>query len=87
MNKTCNSESKTMIDMTNIYDVELKMVDELRGTEVVRVIDKGNAMTSGEVCWELRGEVEQREALEEWIRDRGNEQHETLLRLVSWKFV
>ena len=57
-----------MIDMTNIYDVELKMVDELRGTEVVRVIDKGNAMTSGEVCWELRGEVDSRS----WKRATGN---------------
>ena len=76
-----------MTDMTNLFNVELTMTDDLNSKTVVRTIDKTNAMTSGSVCWELRDEASQREALEEWIQDRGNEQHETLLSLTSWKFV
>ena len=85
-NNNNTAKGETMTDMTNIFNVELTMTDDLSGETVVRTIDKGNAMTSGAVCWELRDEASQRKALEEWIQDRGNKQHETLLSLVSWKF-
>ena len=68
------------------YQVELTMIDELTGNTVTRMICKTNAMTNGAVCWELRDEASQRIALENWIRERGNRQHETILSLASWKF-
>lgn len=83
-NETQTEKGETM--KTETYQVELTMTDELTGETVVRMIDKTNAMTSGAVCWELGDEASQRTALEGWIQERGNRQHETLLSLVSWKF-
>ena len=66
--------------------VTLQMIDELTGEKVSRTIDATNAYSNGEYCWELKGENEQRKNLNEWILDRGNQQHETILNLVSWSF-
>lgn len=66
--------------------VTLTMIDELTAETVTRTIDKTNAMSSGDVCWELRGESEQRKNLERWISERGNDQHDTILSLKSWNF-
>ena len=66
-------------------NVTLTMKD-LKGNETIRTIDSINAMTSGSECWELRGQNEQRKRLELWISERGNEQHNTKLVLVSWTF-
>lgn len=74
------------MDYSKVYNVTLVMEDQFTGEEVIRTIDKSNAMTNGAVCWEMRGEQDQREALERWINDRGNEQHETILELRSWSF-
>ena len=62
------------------------MEDTATGKEVVRTICGTNAYSNGSVCWELRGENEQRERLENWIKERGNPQHETILKLKSWSF-
>ena len=73
--------------MTNTtYQVELTMIDELTGETVTRMIDKTNAMKSGSFTWEIGDEASQRESLERWIAERGNKQHETILKLVSWRF-
>ncbi len=64
--------------------VTLTMTDTLNNKEVIRTIDGLNAYSSGSVCYELRGENEQRRNLENWISKRGNEQHNTKLTLVSW---
>jgi len=69
-----------------MYDVILNMTDELTGETIERTIDITNAMSSGSECWELRGEQEQRSNLERWIDERGNDQHETILKLNSWTF-
>jgi hypothetical protein len=66
--------------------VTLQMIDELTGETVSRTIDATNAYSNGEYCWELRGENEQRKNLNDWILERGNQQHETILTLVSWSF-
>ena len=66
--------------------VTLNMIDELTGENVSRTIDCINAMTSGSIWWELRGEDEQRKNLNRWISERGNEQHNTMLSLISWSF-
>ena len=71
---------------TETCNVELTMTDELTGDTLTRRIDKTNAMTSGDFCWELRDKESQRKALENWIQERGNQQHETLLSLLSWRF-
>ena len=67
-------------------NVNLVMRDFYTGQEVTRSIDKINAYTNGSTCWELRDAASQRKALEAWIEDRGNEQHDTILELVSWSF-
>jgi predicted secreted protein len=66
--------------------VTLQMIDELTGQTVSRTIDITNAMSNGQYCWELRGEDEQRKNLNNWILQRGNEQHATILSLISWSF-
>lgn len=72
--------------MNTTYNVTLEMTDQLTGEKVTRTIDKTNAMSSGSVCWEMRGPNEQRKNLERWISERGNEQHDALLQLDSWYF-
>jgi len=67
-------------------DVTLQMIDVFTGKQVARTIDITNAMTSGEQCLELRDEQSQRAALQSWINERGNQQHDTMLDLVSWSF-
>jgi len=69
------------------HNVELTMKDELTNKTVVRTIDKTNAMETGTVCWEMGNKESQRKNLESWITERGNEQHETILTITSWKFV
>lgn len=66
--------------------VTVTMMDELTGEEVVRTIDATNAYSSGSVCWELKGKEQQRKNLNRWITERANEQHNTLLTLLDWKF-
>jgi hypothetical protein len=66
--------------------VTLQMIDELTGKTVSRTIDAINAYSNGDYCWELKGENEQRKNLNKWILERGNQQHETILTLVSWSF-
>jgi hypothetical protein len=71
--------------VTQMQDVTLTMKDELTGKVVTRIIDITNAMNSGSACYELGDEASQRRNLENWINERGNEQHETILSLVSWE--
>lgn len=66
--------------------VTLKMNDLLNETTIERTIDATNAYSNGSITWELKGENEQRENLERWINERGNDQHETILELTSWSF-
>ncbi len=66
--------------------VTLEMHDEMTGENVTRTIDATNAYSNGSECWELRGENEQRANLENWIDERANEQHNTILTLISWSF-
>jgi hypothetical protein len=72
--------NKTMTTVT------LKMNDLLNETTIERTIDATNSYSSGLDYWELKGESEQRESLERWISERGNDQHETILELISWEF-
>ena len=66
--------------------VTLEMHDEMTGENVTRTIDATNAYSNGSECWELRGENEQRANLENWIDERANDQHNTILSLISWTF-
>lgn len=55
------------------------------GKTVTRTIDISNIQFRSNVCCITATDPEmQREMLLEWISDRGNEQHETTLSLVSW---
>lgn len=67
-------------------NVNLIMLDELTGKEIHRSIDITNAMDNGAECWELNGHESQRENLERWIEERGNDQHNTILKLQDWSF-
>ena len=76
-----------MTTATRTYDVEVTMVDEFSGKTVVRTIDKRNVMIAGEDGLIIGDELSQRRELMCWISERANGQHETVLGLVSWKFV
>jgi hypothetical protein len=67
-------------------NVTLKMEDMYTGETITRTIHATNAYTNGSVCWEKRDEKSQRTQLERWIKERGNEQHNTQLALISWEF-
>ena len=71
--------------------VTLNMFDELNEVEVSRTIDGSNLMVNNDsspLGWECNkiGTNEQIEKnLNIWINERGNQQHETILTLTSWK--
>jgi uncharacterized protein YpmB len=65
--------------------VTIKMNDLLNEKIVIRTIDASNVYSSGSHYWVLKGENEQRKNIENWINQRGNEQHDTLLELISWE--
>ena len=66
--------------MTTIH---LTMTDDLTGSKVLRSIDISN-LINWNTQMVVKTEGKQREMLEEWINERGNEQHDTLLTLNSW---
>ena len=68
-------------------NVLLIMLDTKTGKKVERIIDGLNAYSSGSVCWELKGESEQEKQLKRWIKERGNEQHNTILELKEFRFL
>ncbi len=67
------------------------MYDEFNEIEVVRTIDGSNIMvnnTKAPLDFEhnIKGTDKQiEENLNKWISERGNDQHETLLTLISWE--
>jgi len=71
--------------------VTLRMTDELTEKEVVRTIDIGVLLINDDNAlsgWEgdIIAPVErQRKQLQRWIRERGNQQHDTILTLNSWE--
>ena len=79
----------TTLDPQN---VTLTMFDELNETNVERTIDITNVMVNNPNAldgWEgdIIGNKKQIEVkLNEWIKERGNQQHETILTLISWSF-
>lgn len=72
--------------------VTVVMIDLFSTTqeEVVRTIDISNICvvdSSANLDWEcnvIATKEKQAKLLEQWIRDRANEQHNTLLELKSW---
>ena len=70
--------------------VTLRMTDELTEKEVVRTIDISVLLINDDNAlsgWEgdIIAPVEkQRKQLQRWIRERGNQQHDTILTLNSW---
>jgi len=66
--------------------VYLEMTDKLTGKKVSRAIDISNI-----IDWNTQKPVEteskQMELLECWINERGNKQHNTLLKLDSWLII
>ena len=71
--------------------VTLRMTDELTEKEVVRTIDIGVLLINDDNAlsgWEgdIIAPVErQRKQLQRWIREHGNQQHDTILTLNSWE--
>lgn len=66
------------------HNVRLYMVDA-KGNSLFRDIDKLNVFVSENEGDRLGTPEEQKTLLEEWIAERGNEQHDTTLTLVYWK--
>jgi len=65
--------------------VTLKMQDELNEVEVSRTIDISNIMVAGSGVLVIGTEEQQRDQLNRWINERGNDQHNTILTLLSWE--
>jgi hypothetical protein len=72
--------------------VTLKMLDLLENKEIERTIDISNVMVNNSKAplnfeHDILGTKEQqRERLNNWIDERGNKQHDTILELISWAF-
>jgi hypothetical protein len=75
-------EEQTQRDMN---EVTLTMTDLLSNETVTRTIDISNAYVSRGSYSQLGNKEEQRIGLENWITERGNDQHEAILQLDSWK--
>ena len=71
--------------------ITVKMYDELNQVNVERVICNSNAMLPNDnapLGWECNviGTDEQiKNNLNAWIRERANDQHDTILTLLSWE--
>ena len=66
--------------------VTVTMIDEFTKETIIRTIDATNAYKSGTYCYELGNNESQKKQLNNWIIERANKQHNTILNLVSWKF-
>lgn len=70
--------------------VTLKMWDELNEVNVERTIDYSNILVNndnaqnGWECHVVGSNTEIEESLNNWIEERGNKQHDTILTLISW---
>lgn len=71
--------------MARFENVRVTMKDEFTGEIVVREIDKSNIYIASGECNVLAKPETRRRLLELWITERANEQHNTLLTLVSWE--
>lgn len=68
--------------MTNLT---INMTDTLTGKEVVRTVDISVIQFDNGTCWEVAGDLKVQDRLiKEWIEDRANDQHDTILELNSW---
>ena len=81
--KAINNHTKNLSIMTT---VTITMIDEFTGETVIRTIDATNAYKSGTYCYELGNNESQKKQLNNWIIERANKQHNTILNLISWKF-
>jgi len=81
--KAINNHTKNLNIMTT---VTITMIDEFTGETVIRTIDANNAYKSGTYCYELGNNESQKKQLNNWIIERANKQHNTILNLISWKF-
>ena len=73
-----------------MLSVTIFMQDELNGNKVERTIDGSNLMvadnsTFGWECNKIGTSEEIESNLNNWIKERGNQQHETLLTLEGWR--
>ncbi len=60
------------------------MIDTKTGKEIKRDIDISNLYFDNGTCLEIERNADNQHAmLNEWINERGNEQHDTTLKLIS----
>lgn len=65
--------------------ITVNMQDLWTGKTVTREIDISVIYVNGAECWEVAQSQEKREELiNEWIKDRANDQHETELELIDF---
>jgi hypothetical protein len=69
--------------------VKVTMIDLLSENQAVveRTIDISNISISDGTCRQIGSFDRQKKLLEDWIKERANHQHETLLKLKSWKII
>ena len=70
--------------------VTVNMKDELNDVNVERTIDLSNVLVNnknakyGFECHVVGSNAEIEASLNNWIEERANEQHDTILTLISW---
>ena len=67
--------------------VVVRMFDELNQVNVERTICASNVMVSASDCRKIGTEEQQKTLLNDWIAQRANQQHETILSLLSWEII
>lgn len=67
--------------------VIVKMVDTNTNKECVRTIDISNVMISKDNGWVLPSKERQELELLNWIEERANEQHNSIMQLSSFEIV
>jgi hypothetical protein len=65
--------------------VTVNMTDSLTGEKVQRVIDITNVMICKSSTLVIGSVEYQKKKINIWIKDRANQQHETILKLNSWE--
>ena len=67
--------------------VVVRMFDELNQVNVERNICASNVMISANDGRKIGTKEQQKALLNDWIAQRANQQHETILSLVSWEII
>ena len=67
--------------------LKIEMMDTATNQKVSRTVDNSVGLTSKADAMYRGTKEQQKTAINIWIHERANHQHDTILKLVSWEFV